>query len=302
MARRSLAFLLVVVIAAACSGAASTASPAAPASGSAPAGASASPGGSNAAPPGGETLLQRVKRSGALQAGIFNFAPAIYTDPAKGEYIGYDIDFLKGFADYLGVQLYLTLMPTAAFAPALQTGRIDIFPDLYNTPERAKILDFSDTYMYFSTVVYANSEKPTITDSSIAQLTGKKVAVVRGAAEADYATKIPNVQLVQLENAEQTFLELSAGRVDAAIQPDVFGDYGIKRNPAWKVKAAGPIPATLITGGTVSQPAVLAVAKGPNTEFLSELSKFIAQYRDGGQQAKDLAKYGMGDSYIHGYK
>jgi polar amino acid transport system substrate-binding protein len=259
---------------------------------------------SSAAPSAGaETLLERIKRTHTLQAFAFSFAPAIYADPKSGDYKGYVIDILNGLAKKLDVDLNLVFMTSAGFVPALQSGRIDVVEELYKTPEREKVVDFSNVYMYYAEEFYVNANNPTVTAATVAALTGKKIAVVRGTAEALYAAKIPNVTLVQVDNAEQTFLEVTNGRADAALQPAVFGDYGIAQNPTWKVKDLGPMPQELQTvpGTPQYQPAYFAVAKDPgDASFLAIVNEYFDQIRSDGTLKTILATYGMGDSYITG--
>jgi ABC-type amino acid transport substrate-binding protein len=248
-----------------------------------------------------ETVLHRIQRTGIMSSGVFSFAPLIFVDPETGQFTGSAVDTLAALAKHLGVDLNLTMMPTASFILSLKTNRIDIFPELNKTPAREAEIDFSDPLLCYASGIYVNSQSPTVTAPTPDALAGKKVAVTRGGFEREEAARIPNVQLIELDTAEATFLYVSQGRADAAIQAQVLGDWGIPRNPNWKVKLLGQVPAALMPEGIPQlQPQHYGVPKGPQSkEFLVEINKFIKQIRGDGTLKSILAKYGMtADSYV----
>src|SRR5262249_5680694 len=132
-------------------------------------------------------------------------------------------------------------------------------------------------------------------------LSGKRIAVTRGGFERGEALRVPNVHLVELDTAEETFLYVSQGRADAAVQAQVLGDWGIPRNPNWKVKLLGQVPLAMMPDGIPQlQPQHYGVPKGPQSKaFLEVINKFIKQIREDGTLKAILAKYGMtADSYV----
>jgi polar amino acid transport system substrate-binding protein len=265
-----------------------------------PAGSGATPGSSDGSA-SGESVLDRIQRTHILTAGVFSFAPLIFTDPASGAFTGEAVDTLSAFAKSLNVDLNLTMMPTASFVLSLQTNRIDIFPELNKTPEREQQIDFSDPVLCYASGIFVNSENPTVSAATPDALQGKKVAVTRGGFEMQEAALIPNVQLIQLDTAEETFLYVSQGRADAAVQAQVLGDYGIPRNPNWKVKLLGQVPVQMLPAGIPQQqPQHYGVPKGPQSAtFLAKINDFIKQIHQDGSLKTILAKYGMtADSYI----
>lgn len=53
--------------------------------------------------------MEYVKDKGTLVVGITEFAPMDYKD-ANGEWIGFDADMARAFADYLGVDVKFVLI------------------------------------------------------------------------------------------------------------------------------------------------------------------------------------------------
>ena len=245
----------------------------------------------------GEAVLDRIKRTNSLVIGAGSYPPGVYVDPATGEWTGFDIDFYYDLAGRLGVDSYVTYMPGSALVPATKTGRIDVIVDLYKNPKRAEVIDFSDPWIYYFDNIYVNSENPTVDTASVAALTGKRVTTCRGCGEEAYIDRIPDATKVLFDKVEEGFLELSAGRVDAAIQPSIYGDYGLARNPDWKIKSIGPPPKELLGEADLyATPSYFGFVKGPCTDTLkAEINALIAEWRETGKLKETLANYGMTD-------
>ncbi len=74
----------------------------------------------------------------------------------NGEYVGFDIEFLKRFARNEGYNLKIITMEFSSLIAALAAGKVDIIADgICITEERAKQVDFSDPYNHFKTAVIA---------------------------------------------------------------------------------------------------------------------------------------------------
>jgi len=74
----------------------------------------------------------------------------------NGEYVGFDIEFLKRFARNEGYNLKIITMEFSSLIAALAAGKVDIIADgICITEERAKQVDFSEPYNHFKTAVIA---------------------------------------------------------------------------------------------------------------------------------------------------
>src|SRR5271154_884365 len=72
------------------------------------------------------TTLEDVKARGYLQCGVSpNLAGYSYVD-ASGERKGYDVDYCRGLAAAIGVDIKFTPLTAKDRFPALQSGEVDV--------------------------------------------------------------------------------------------------------------------------------------------------------------------------------
>lgn len=77
-----------------------------------------------------------------------------YVAYMNGEYAGFDIEMIKRFADYGKYNVEFLQMEFPSLIAALAAGKADIITDgICINAERAKQIDFSDSYAYFRTAV-----------------------------------------------------------------------------------------------------------------------------------------------------
>lgn len=161
----------------------------------------------------GDTLAD-AKAKGVLVAGVKDSLPPFgYVDEKTRQIVGYDIDFVKAIADKMGVKLELKPVTSASRMPQLLEGNIDIIAaTMTNTPERAKQIDFSDTY--FATGQKFLTKKGTV--KTLADLAGKKIGTAKGStSEQNVAKAIPTATVLSFDDYPQAFLALQQGKVFA---------------------------------------------------------------------------------------
>lgn len=79
-----------------------------------------------------------------------------YVAVVNGEYAGLDIELVQKFAMTEGINLEIITMEFPSLVAALASGKVDMIADgIGKSEERAKQVDFSDTYMDFRTAVVA---------------------------------------------------------------------------------------------------------------------------------------------------
>ena len=79
-----------------------------------------------------------------------------YVAYKNGEYVGFDIEMLHHFALRNNYQLEMVPMEFASLVAALTTGKVDMITDgIAISEERAKQINFSDSYATFKTAVVA---------------------------------------------------------------------------------------------------------------------------------------------------
>jgi polar amino acid transport system substrate-binding protein len=87
-----------------------------------------------------------------------------YVAYMNGEYVGFDIEMIRRFAEWAGYRLEIITVDFPALVPALASGKVSMIADgIGISEERAKQIDFSDSYAMFRTAVVAavkNMEGP----------------------------------------------------------------------------------------------------------------------------------------------
>ena len=141
-----------------------------------------------------------------------------------------------------------------ALIPAVQSGDIDmIAAGINSTPEREKVLDFSDVYFDqggFITVV----RKDNTTIHNMDELAGKTVGAQIGTIPVEMAQKIPGTTVKQIDSNANIFMELKAGTIDGAILDNAVAMYYLKQGADQDLKLVGE--------PTKSPGTVLGVKKG----------------------------------------
>lgn len=244
--------------------------------------------------------LAHVKSTGKLAIAMSSFAPQDFQNKS-GTWTGYDVTILKGFAKTLGVTLKITPMPFSSSVEAVHTHRDDVTIDIYYNKTRAKSIAFSRPMLNYNDVVAVNSTSPQVSQATLTALSGKSIAVTTGSAEVTEAKKVPNANITQYSNLNESLLALSSGRVAADFQPDTDISWAQKNNSSLHVKILGPVPSS-IAPPIASLRGYYGVPKGTySTGFLKKLNSYLKKIACNGTEQSILNKYNMKNSvYLKG--
>lgn len=170
-----------------------------------------------------------------------NYPPFAYVDETTGQPAGFDVDSLNWIAKNMGFEITHKPMAWDGIIPALVAKQIDMVDSgMSITPERAKVVEFSDPYWTVSRVflVPANS---TLTPQDV--LTKKvKLGVQRGTSEAnaikqEQQEKGYPFELRFYESAPLAVEDLLNGRIEVALMDELPADDAISKGRG--VKKAG---------------------------------------------------------------
>jgi len=162
--------------------------------------------------------LDEVKARGVLVAGVKDSLPPFgYIDQKTRTIVGYDIDFVHAIAKKLGVKVELKPVTSATRMPQLQEGNIDIIAaTMTKNAERAKVIDFSDTYFLTGQKFLTK----TGTVKSLKDLADKKIGTTKGStSEKNAAAAVPTATILSFDDYPQAVLALTQGKV-AAVTTD----------------------------------------------------------------------------------
>lgn len=226
--------------------------------------------------------LDTIKKKGVMVAGVKDSTPGFgFVDEKTREIVGYDVDFVKAIADKLGVKLELKPVTSASRMPQLMEGNIDIIAaTMTKTAERAKQIDFSNTYFFTGQKFIV--KKGTV--KSLADLDGKRIGTAKGSTSEQNAKKaLPKATILSFDDYPQAFLALQQGKVFA-----VTTDESILANILGKApnKEQFEIPDIQIS----DEPYGLGIRKG-DKNFLDFVNKTLVEMEKSGEAKKIFDKW-----------
>ncbi len=210
--------------------------------------------------------------------------PPFSSTEASGEVVGFDIDIANALAAEMGMEATMVKTDWDGIIPALLEGKCDaIIASMSITDERKQVIDFSAKY-YNSPAGFIGRDGMTLAD-----LEGKVVGVQRGTIHQDFMEgEFPNVELRLYGSQDEVYLDLAAGRIDAAMGDSIAMDDGFLSTDA----GAG----FSFFGEMYSVPKYHGEGAGvgvrqEDTALRDSFSAAIQAIRDSGEYAKINDKY-----------
>ena len=148
--------------------------------------------------------------------------PPFSSTEASGDVVGFDIDIANALAVEMGMDATMVKTDWDGIIPALLEGKCDaIIASMSITDERKQVIDFSAKY-YNSPAAFIGAEGM-MADA----LDGKVVGVQRGTIHQDFLEGVfPGVELRLYGSQDEVYLDLQAGRIDAAMGDSIAMDDG----------------------------------------------------------------------------
>src|SRR5690348_7930487 len=154
-----------------------------------------------------------------LKVGVYQNPPKLYVDEQERPR-GMYVDLLAAIAKATNLQVEYVPCAWVECLNWLESGRLDVMPDVAHSAERALRFRFSKVPVFHGwSVVYVHSRSGI---DSLVDLDRKRVAVLRGGAQETEMTKLAaeygiRPSLVQYESFERMFEDLRDRKVDAAL-------------------------------------------------------------------------------------
>jgi polar amino acid transport system substrate-binding protein len=167
----------------------------------------------------GVSTLSRIDTSGALRVGVAVNAPWVMHDK-NGELIGYSVDVARKIASDMGWKLELVPTSWPRLLEDLRTNRFDVaISGLSITPQRARLISFSQPYGEYDISVVVNREKVAAADlDALAKDSKLRIAVRKGTLNTDYAhAALPAAQIVEVDDEQQAIADLREGKLDGFV-------------------------------------------------------------------------------------
>lgn len=220
--------------------------------------------------------------------------PPFSKQGADGKMTGFDPDIAQALCAAMKVQCEVLPQDFDGIIPAQNAKKFDaVIASMNITEERKKAVDFSDKYYNMASRLVARDG----TQINDAWFKGKKIGVLRSSIQEKYArehfVKL-GAKLVNYGKAPESFLDLKAGRVDAAFVDAAVGDVDFVKTPNGKGFA--------LVGADYNDPKYfgigsgIAVRKGDKA-LLERINKALKQIRADGSYDKIQKKYFSFDIY-----
>ncbi|MBU1003597.1 MAG: transporter substrate-binding domain-containing protein [Proteobacteria bacterium] len=215
-----------------------------------------------------ESTLTKVMERGVLRVGFDTFVPWAMKDKT-GQFIGFEIDVARRFAEDLGVEI--ELVPTAwkGIIPSLLAGKFDILiGGMSIRADRAQQVYFSLPYYYSGQSLVANKKLAegfkSLEDFNKPEVT---IAVRTGTTAQKAAERfLPKAQLKLFDKEPQAVQDLLMGRAHAFISMAPLPAQEAVKNPD---KLFMPL-----TDNLTNEPNGIAIRKG-DPDFLNYINSWI---------------------------
>lgn len=151
-----------------------------------------------------------------------------------GKRTGFDIELTEALAKAMGKRIAWTDIDFKGLIPAVLSGRADAAVSaIYITPERKKVVDFTDSYYAGGLVVLTKKDSSVKT---LKDLDGKRVTVQVGTKSVNYLQEhYPLVHRVEVEKNQEMFNLVDIGRADAAVTGKPAAKLFAQKNPSFTV-------------------------------------------------------------------
>ena len=223
------------------------------------------------------------------------YAPFSSKD-AKGDFVGFDIDLGNELCSRIKVKCTWVGSDFDSLIPSLKAKKIDaIISSLSITEKRQQEIAFSDKLYAADSRLIASKGSPI--QPTLESLKGKHVGVLQGSTQEAYGNerwRSHGVDVVAYQNQDLIYSDLSAGRLDAALQDEVAASEGFLKQPVGKdYKFGGP---------SVKDEKLFGVGTGmglrkEDNELREALNKAFAEMRADGTYEKLAKKYFDFDVY-----
>jgi polar amino acid transport system substrate-binding protein len=208
-----------------------------------------------------------LQQPGVLRAGTLSDAPPnVYLK--DGEFTGYDNELLRAVAAKLDLRVEFVGTEFSSLLAQVKTRKFDIGSSSISITEaRKETVAFSNKYDFGFLGLNVPTGSPI---TSFDQLAGKRVAVVQGTVQDDYATRT-GLDPVRVPDYNAALNQLRSGTADAWITPAEIGEK-TAADSGGKVEA---VAKQLDPGGTAyaiapDNPALLEAVNGALDEVVRD--------------------------------
>lgn len=177
--------------------------------------------------------LDDIRKAGTLKVcGVDGLLPYSSSDPSTP---GFEIEIARKMAVELGVTAEPVWVTWDALIPALTAKRCDVIINgLFITPEREKIIAFSDPYYASGETILVRKDNDSV--HGLADLRGKRVGVLAGSVTVEHMAGKDMGSPEIYPDQNTIILELNNGRIDAAYLEAPSAAWVIEQDPTLNIR------------------------------------------------------------------
>ncbi len=180
------------------------------------------------------SIAVSAQESRKIKIGVEGAYPPFSQIGTDGKLKGFDIDIANALCEQMKAQCTLVQQEFDGMIPSLQAKKIDaVIASMSITDERKKVVEFSDKY--YHTPARLVGKKGTAMTANVAGMKGKRVGVQRTTTHDRFATEtFKESEIVRYAKQDDVFLDLTSGRLDAALVDQVAASQGFLLLPKAK--------------------------------------------------------------------
>jgi polar amino acid transport system substrate-binding protein len=246
-----------------------------------------------------ETMLERIKRTGAVSVGIANEKPYGFVG-TDGRLVGAVPDVIAAALEPHGLkEMKAEIVEFNALIPGINANRFDIIgAGMYIRPKRCEAIAFTNpvTRAGYGFAALKGNPKNLHSVQDLAKHTDAIVGTQNGSAQVEELSKagVPNERVVLFSNATEALAGLKAKRVDVIFFPGLeLGDL-LKTANDPDVERVEPFHQVIGESGEPEYGySALGLRKGDD-DLRQALDAEIAKMLASGRLLEIISKYGYG--------
>ncbi|MBM7062302.1 transporter substrate-binding domain-containing protein [Pseudomonas sp. UL073] len=196
-------------------------------------------------------------------------------------------DLVSSALDRAGYTLDYSEKPWARALHELQSGACDVLVDAWYSPERAAYALYSEPYLV-NRIRLFQRRGAAIPFSSLADLRGRSIAVVRGYSYAPAFDNDPALQRVPVIDFEMGARMLAAGRVELFVEDEWAAQFHLQRSLPELREQFDTLPRPLAENGLH----ILVRKSHPQAaQIVAAFNRALQAMRDDGSYARIVAAH-----------
>ena len=228
-----------------------------------------------------ESDMAYVKEKGVLVVGVTDFAPMDYLDES-GEWIGFDADMARAFAERLGVEVEFVQIEWKNKLMEIEGMTVDcLWNGMTLTPDVTEALSCSNAYCNNAQIVIVPADQADKyqTEESLKELS---FAVESGSAGYEAAVSL-GLNYTEVQSQADALMEVAAKTSDAAIIDSLMAAAMVGEGTSYEDLT--------YTIGLVDEEYGVGFRKG--SDLAEELNQFFKEAYEDGSMMECAEKYGV---------